>query len=56
MVIGKVLTITEPMKEHGYEAVFIASGAGLPQFILFPVKAMWASIPANEYLHPYQPP
>ena len=48
MVIGKVLTITELMKEHGYEAVFIASGAGLPQFMHISGEAMWASIPPTN--------
>ena len=50
MVIGKVLTITELMKEHGYEAVFIASGAGLPQFMHIPGEGHVGVYSANEYL------
>lgn len=50
MVIGKVLTITGLMKEHGYEAVFIASGAGLPQFMHIPGEGHVGVYSANEYL------
>jgi glutamate synthase (NADPH/NADH) small chain len=48
MVIGKVLTITELMKEHGFESVFIASGAGLPQFMHIPGEGHVASIPPTN--------
>ena len=33
MVIGKVLTIDELMNDYGFEAVYVASGAGLPRFM-----------------------
>ena len=38
------------MKEHGYEAVFIASGAGLPQFMHIPGEGHVGVYSANEYL------
>ena len=31
MVIGKVLTVDELMNDYGFEAIYIASGAGLPR-------------------------
>ena len=31
-VIGKMYTIDELMKEEGFDAVFIGTGAGLPYF------------------------
>jgi len=49
MVIGKVLTITE-LFEMGYEAVFIASGAGLPKFMKIPGESLVGVYSANEYL------
>ena len=49
MVIGKVLTITE-IFEMGYEAVFIASGAGLPMFMKIPGESLVGVYSANEYL------
>ena len=32
MVIGRAITIDELKEEFGFEAVFIGSGAGLPQW------------------------
>ena len=49
MVIGKVLTITE-LFEQGYEAAFIASGAGLPMFMKIPGESLVGVYSANEYL------
>ena len=49
MVIGKVLTITE-LFQMGYEAVFIASGAGLPMFMKIPGESLVGVYSANEYL------
>lgn len=50
MVIGKVLTIDEIMDEMGFEAVFIASGAGLPNFMGIPGESYVGVYSANEYL------
>ena len=49
MVIGKILTIPE-LFERGYEAVFIASGAGLPMFMKIPGEGLVGVYSANEYL------
>lgn len=49
MVIGKVLTIDE-LFEMGYEAVYVASGAGLPRFMGIPGEGLKGVYSANEYL------
>lgn len=49
MVIGKVLSVDE-LFEMGYEAVFIGSGAGLPQFMGIPGESLVGVFSANEYL------
>ena len=49
MVIGKVLTIDE-LFTMGYEAVYIASGAGLPRFMGIPGESLKGVYSANEYL------
>ena len=36
MVIGRVITIDELLKEYHFEAIFIGSGAGLPRFMGIP--------------------
>ncbi len=48
-VIGKTLTIDE-LLEEGYEAVFIGSGAGLPNFMNIPGESLKGVYSANEYL------
>ena len=50
MVIGRVLTIDELMEEYGFEAVYIASGAGLPRFMNIPGESLKGVYSANEYL------
>lgn len=49
MVIGKTLTVDEIM-EQGYEAVFIGSGAGLPNFMGIPGESFKGVYSANEFL------
>ena len=49
MVIGKVLTIDE-LFAMGYEAVYVASGAGLPNFMNIPGESLKGVYSANEYL------
>ncbi len=49
VVIGKTLTIDE-LFEDGYEAVYVASGAGLPNFMNIPGEACKGVYSANEYL------
>ena len=48
-VIGKTLTIDE-LLEMRFEAVFIASGAGLPRFMGIPGESLKGVYSANEYL------
>ena len=49
VVIGKTLTIDE-LFELGYEAVFVGSGAGLPNFMGIPGEALNGVYSANEFL------
>ena len=49
VVIGKTLTIDE-LFEMGYEAVFIGSGAGLPNFMGIPGESLNGVYSANEFL------
>jgi len=49
MVIGKTLTVDE-LFEMGNEAVYIASGAGLPNFMNIPGEAYKGVYSANEFL------
>ena len=49
MVIGKIITVDE-LFEDGFEAVYIASGAGLPRFMNIPGEALCGVYSANEYL------
>ena len=50
MVVGKVLTIDELMNDYGFEAVYVASGAGLPRFMGIPGESLNGVYSANEYL------
>ena len=49
MVIGKIITVDE-LFESGFEAVYIASGAGLPRFMGIPGEDLKGVYSANEYL------
>ena len=49
VVIGKTLTVDE-LFENGFEAVFIGSGAGLPNFMGIPGEALNGVYSANEFL------
>ncbi len=49
VVIGKTLTVDE-LFEDGYEAVFIGSGAGLPNFMNIPGESLMGVYSANEFL------
>jgi glutamate synthase (NADPH/NADH) small chain len=50
VVVGKTVTIDQLMKEEGYDAVFIATGAGLPQFLGVPGEHLNGVYSANEFL------
>ncbi|MBR2929811.1 MAG: NADPH-dependent glutamate synthase [Clostridia bacterium] len=49
VVIGKTLTVDELFK-MGFEAVFIGSGAGLPNFMGIPGESLKGVYSANEFL------
>ncbi len=49
-LIGRIHTIPELMKQGGFEAVFIGSGAGLPQFMGVPGENLGGVYSANEFL------
>ena len=49
VVIGKTLTVDE-LFSMGYEAVFIGSGAGLPNFMGIPGESLNGVYSANEFL------
>jgi glutamate synthase (NADPH/NADH) small chain len=48
-LVGRIHTIPELMKS-GYDAVFIGSGAGLPQFMGLPGENLGGIYSANEFL------
>ncbi len=49
-VIGRSITVDELLDDEGYDAVFLASGAGLPQFMNIPGEGLSGVYSANEYL------
>ena len=49
-VIGRSTTVDALMKEEGFDAVFIGSGAGLPKFMHIPGEQAMGVFSANEYL------
>jgi glutamate synthase (NADPH/NADH) small chain len=49
-VIGKTYTLNELLKEEGYEAVFLGTGAGLPMFMHIPGENYNGVYSANEFL------
>jgi glutamate synthase (NADPH/NADH) small chain len=50
VVVGRTVTIDELMEEEGYDAVFIGTGAGLPQFMGIPGEHLNGVYSANEFL------
>ncbi|MEM2643064.1 MAG: NADPH-dependent glutamate synthase, partial [Candidatus Bathyarchaeia archaeon] len=49
-LIGRSYTIPELLKEKGFDAVFIGTGAGLPQFLGVPGENLGGIYSANEFL------
>jgi glutamate synthase (NADPH/NADH) small chain len=49
-VVGKTATVDELMKEEGFDAVFVGSGAGLPSFLHVNGENGIGVYSANEYL------
>jgi len=50
VVIGRTVSIDTLMNEEGFEAVFIGSGAGLPNFMNIPGENLCGVVSANEFL------
>ena len=50
VVVGKTVTVDELFDEEGYDALFIATGAGLPRFMNLPGEHLGGVYSANEFL------
>lgn len=50
MVVGKCISLDELMREEGYSAIFIGTGAGLPSFMHIPGENLSGVYSANEFL------
>ncbi|HET8666686.1 MAG TPA: NADPH-dependent glutamate synthase [Terriglobales bacterium] len=50
VVVGKTVTVDELFEDEGYDAVFVATGAGLPQFLGIPGEHLNGVYSANEFL------
>jgi len=50
VVVGRTVTIDELMEEEGYDALFVGTGAGLPQFMGIPGEHLNGVYSANEFL------
>jgi len=48
--VGRSVTVDQLMKDEGFDAVFIGSGAGLPKFMGIPGENLNGVFSANEYL------
>lgn len=50
VVVGKTVTVDELLNEEGYHAIFVATGAGLPQFLKIAGENLNGIYSANEFL------
>lgn len=50
VIIGRTLRLDDLFTVHGYSAVFIGTGAGLPQFLGIPGESLNGVYSANEFL------
>jgi glutamate synthase (NADPH) small chain len=50
VIIGKTFTLDDLFEKMGYSAVFIGTGAGLPQFLGIPGENLNGVMSANEFL------
>lgn len=48
-IVGKTITVDE-LKAEGYQGIFVASGAGLPNFMNIPGENLINVLSSNEYL------
>ncbi|MFQ5559943.1 MAG: NADPH-dependent glutamate synthase [Nitrospinota bacterium] len=49
-IIGRIRTVDDLLDKDGYHAVFLANGAGLPQFMGIPGENLSGVYSSNEYL------
>jgi len=49
-LVGRTGTLIQLLKEHGYDAAFIGTGAGLPKFMNIEGENLIGVFSANEYL------
>jgi glutamate synthase (NADPH/NADH) small chain len=49
-LVGRIYTISELLKKEGFDAVFVGTGAGLPQFMGVPGENLGGIYSANEFL------
>ena len=49
-VVGRALTVDELLNDEKYDAVFVGSGAGLPNFQKIPGESLCGVYSANEFL------
>jgi glutamate synthase (NADPH/NADH) small chain len=50
VIVGKTVTIEQLKSTEGYDAIFIGSGAGLPNFMHIPGENLNGVLSANEFL------
>ena len=50
VIVGRAVTIDELLGAEGYDAVFLATGAGLPRFLDIPGESLNGVYSANEFL------
>ncbi|MFX0184629.1 MAG: NADPH-dependent glutamate synthase [Candidatus Hodarchaeota archaeon] len=50
VVVGRTITVNELLEKDGYNAVYIASGAGAPNFLGIPGETLNGVFSANEFL------
>jgi glutamate synthase (NADPH) small chain len=50
VVVGKTVTIDELMQDEGFDAIFVATGAGLPKMLNIPGEHLNGVCSANEFL------
>ena len=50
VVVGRSISLDELMEEEGFDAVFVGSGAGLPNFQKIPGENLCGVYSANEFL------
>jgi len=50
VVVGQTVTVDELLTEEGYNAVLVATGAGLPHFLNIPGEHLCGVYSANEFL------